>query len=334
MQAESSFFREYEYEDYGLQATDERLLSDIYCLLFIGGINMLELRDVCVAANSGDNEIEIINHINLSLHSGKIYVVTGPNGGGKTSLAKAIMGIYPLSGGSILLDGEDISKMSITERANAGIGYAFQSPTRFKGLKVRDILTIAAGKDTSGKKSNEYGSGEDSGSTDKNNVNNDRRSDRDRDLNNANRNSTRMNEKKLNSLLVDVGLCAQDYIDRELNASFSGGELKRIEIASILARDLRVALFDEPEAGIDLWSFQRLTETFRQLNEVSQTTIIIISHQERILRLADEVILITRGKVTDITTPEKLLGKIDYTATDCDCPNCVDRKEPVLAAAK
>ena len=289
LQAESGFFRE------------------------CGGIDMLELRDVCVAASSGDSEIEIVNHISLSLDKGKIYVITGPNGGGKTSLAKAIMGIYPLSGGSIFLDGEDISNMSITERANVGIGYAFQSPTRFKGLKVRDILTIAAGKNRGNKDSESVSGG---------------------DLNTAVKNSGRLNEIKLNSLLVDVGLCAQDYIDRELDTSFSGGELKRIEIATILARDLRVALFDEPEAGIDLWSFQRLTETFRQLNEVTQTTIIIISHQERILRLADEVILITRGKVTDITTPEKLLGKIDYTATDCDCPNCIDRKEPVLAAVK
>jgi len=333
LQAESGFFRE------------------------CGGIDMLELRDVCVAASSGDSEIEIVNHISLSLDKGKIYVITGPNGGGKTSLAKAIMGIYPLSGGSIFLDGEDISNMSITERANVGIGYAFQSPTRFKGLKVRDILTIAAGKNRVNKDSesnNEGISGSNSGSNNKagsesvNSGNNEGVNSENGvsvgnrvsegvsggNLNAAVKNSGRLNEIKLNSLLVDVGLCAQDYIDRELDTSFSGGELKRIEIATILARDLRVALFDEPEAGIDLWSFQRLTETFRQLNEVTQTTIIIISHQERILRLADEVILITRGKVTDITTPEKLLGKIDYTATDCDCPNCIDRKEPVLAAVK
>ena len=321
LQAESGFFRE------------------------CGGIDMLELRDVCVAASSGDSEIEIVNHINLSLDKGKIYVITGPNGGGKTSLAKAIMGIYPLSGGSILLDGEDISNMSITERANVGIGYAFQSPTRFKGLKVRDILTIAAGKNRGNKDSESNNEGI-SGSA--NEVKSEGVSGENGagvgngagegisggSLNAAVKNNGRLNEIKLNSLLVDVGLCAQDYIDRELDTSFSGGELKRIEIATILARDLRVALFDEPEAGIDLWSFQRLTETFRQLNEVTQTTIIIISHQERILRLADEVILITRGKVTDITTPEKLLGKIDYTATDCDCPNCIDRKEPVLAAVK
>ena len=245
---------------------------------------MLELKNVCVAAGGdGDTEgeIEIINNVSLNLEKKKIYVVTGPNGGGKTSLAKAIMGIYPVSCGKIWLEGEDITGKTITERANMGVGYAFQSPTRFKGLRVRDFLAIAA---------------------------------RDED------------EKTLYSLLVDVGLCAQDYIDRELNASFSGGELKRVEIASILARNLRVALFDEPEAGIDLWSFQRLTETFRRLNEASDTTIVIISHQERILRLADEVILIEGGRVTDITTPDAILGELDYTNPDCVCPNCMDKK--------
>jgi len=239
---------------------------------------MLELRNVSVSAG-GDNEgeVEIIYNVSLTLEEKKIYVVTGPNGGGKTSLAKAIMGIYPVRCGSILLDGTDITDKTITERANLGVGYAFQSPTRFKGLKVRDFLSIAA------------------------------------------RDATEM---RLCSLLVDVGLCAQDYIDRELNASFSGGELKRVEIASILARDLRVALFDEPEAGIDLWSFQKLTETFRHLNDAHDTTIVIISHQERILRLADEVILIADGRIAEITNPEKILGEIDFTSPDCVCPNC------------
>jgi len=239
---------------------------------------MLELKNVSVAAGGVDGvEVEIINNVNLSLEDKRIYVVTGPNGGGKTSLAKAIMGIYPISNGAIYLDGEDITGNTITERANRGVGYAFQSPTRFKGLRVRDFLAIAARDD---------------------------------------------DEKTLYSLLVDVGLCAQDYIDRELNASFSGGELKRVEIASILARNLRVALFDEPEAGIDLWSFQKLTETFRQLNETCDTTIVVISHQERILRLADEVILIAGGRITGITSPDEVLGDIDFTNPDCVCPNC------------
>ena len=241
---------------------------------------MLELKNVSVSGLNDD--IEIVNNVNLTLEDKKIYVVTGPNGGGKTSLAKAIMGIYPISGGNMLLDGVDITNETITERAKRGIGYAFQAPPRFKGLHVRDLLSIAT---------------------------------RDK------------NESKLFSLLADVGLCAQDYIDRELNASFSGGELKRVEIASILARELKVALFDEPEAGIDLWSFQRLTETFKTLNEVSSTTIVIISHQERILRLANQVILICGGKITDITDPEKILGDIDYfTEPGHYCPNCFARK--------
>ena len=257
---------------------------------------MLELRNVSVAASDGDGG-EIINGVDLTLEKKKIYVMTGPNGGGKTSLAKAIMGVYPISGGSIYLNGEDITGKSITERANLGIGYAFQTPTRFKGLRVRELLTIAA---RSG------GISPDGGGT-----------------------AVRVDEKRLYSLLVDVGLCAQDYIDRELNASFSGGELKRIEIASILARELRVALFDEPEAGIDLWSFQKLTETFRVLNETSDATIIIISHQERILKLADEVILIAGGKVAQITSPDKILGEIDCKNPDCDCVNCEEREVAV-----
>jgi len=243
-------------------------------------MNMLELINVSVSGLNDD--IEIVNNVNLTLEENKIYVVTGPNGGGKTSLAKAIMGIYPISGGEMYLNGVDITHETITERAKRGIGYAFQAPPRFKGLQVRDLLSIAAGEN---------------------------------------------DENKVFSLLADVGLCAQDYIDRELNASFSGGELKRVEIASILARDLKVALFDEPEAGIDLWSFQRLTETFKKLNEVSSTTIVIISHQERILRLADQVILICGGKITDITDPDKILGDIDYfTEPGCYCPNCFARR--------
>jgi len=237
---------------------------------------MLELKNISVSAR--DEDIEIVNDVNLTLKDKKIYVVTGPNGGGKTSLAKAIMGIYPTSIGQMLLDGEDIANCTITQRAQKGIGYAFQAPPRFKGLHVRNLLSIAADS---------------------------------------------KDESKLYSLLADVGLCAQDYIDRELNASFSGGELKRVEIASILARDLKVALFDEPEAGIDLWSFQKLTETFKKLNESTNTTIVIISHQERILRLADEVILICGGKITDITHPDKILGDIDYfQEPGCFCPHC------------
>jgi Fe-S cluster assembly ATP-binding protein len=235
---------------------------------------VLKLTGVGVNAADEHGHVEILRDVNLTLEEKKIYVMTGPNGGGKSSLAKAVMGIYRPSAGKIELDGTDITDMSITERARLGIGYAFQSPARFKGIKVGDFLKLAAG---TGSKVDHC------------------------------------------SLLYDVGLCAQDYVNREINASFSGGELKRIEIASILARDLKVALFDEPEAGIDLWSFQRLTETFRKLNERTNATIVIISHQERILRLADQVILVSNGTISDITTQEKFLGEIEEIDDSCRC---------------
>lgn len=233
---------------------------------------MLVMKNVSVALDTDEGKINVIDKVNLSLENKKIYVMTGPNGSGKTSIAKAIMGIYPTSGGQILLDGEDITRMTIPERAKLGIGYAFQQPPRFKGLKVRDVLTLAAGHD---------------------------------------------DPSRYCDLLYDVGLCAQDYIDREMDTSLSGGEMKRIEIASILARDLKIALFDEPEAGIDLWSFQRLTETFKTMNEKMDTTIVIISHQERIIRLADEVILVIDGKISEVTTQKKILDDIQRIDAEC-----------------
>ena len=239
---------------------------------------MLILEDVSVSVNGDDGPLEIVENVSLTLDEKKIYVMTGPNGGGKSSLAKAIMGIYPVTSGKILLDGEDITDLSITERARLGIGYAFQSPTRFKGITVGDFLQLASGGEKGTSSCDSC------------------------------------------SLLINVGLCAQDYIDRELNASLSGGELKRVEIASILARDLKVALFDEPEAGIDLWSFQKLTETFRELNQRLNTTIIIISHQERILRLADEVIMVANGSVSEITSRDKILEEIGVLDSSSICP--------------
>ena len=237
-------------------------------------MNMLKLIDVGVNMDGENGKIQVLSHINLNLENKMIYVMTGPNGGGKSSIAKAIMGIYPLTTGRILIDGIDISEMSITERANLGIGYAMQQPARFKGMKVRDLLTLAIGDN---------------------------------------------NEKNICDLLFDVGLCAQDYLDREINSSFSGGELKRLEIASVLARKLKVVLFDEPEAGIDLWSFTKLTETFENLNKKYDTTIIIISHQERILRLADQVIMVAGGKISEITNKEKILNEIKIIDSNCRC---------------
>lgn len=247
---------------------------------------MLELRNVGLSLEGDKGQVQILKDVSLTLEKKKIYVVTGPNGGGKSSIAKAMMGIYQPTEGQILLDGEDITHKTITERARLGIGYAFQQPPRFKGMQVKDMLKLASGfKDIS----------------------------------------------EMCGLLYDVGLCAQDYCDREINASFSGGELKRVEIASILARKLKVAVFDEPEAGIDLWSFQKLTETFENLNEKTDTTIVIISHQERILRLADEVILVADGTISDITSREKILKEIDRLDSDCRCRKDCIKGGPVDA---
>lgn len=199
-----------------------------------------------------DDNKEILRDINLTIQD-RFVAITGPNGGGKSTLAKVIAGIYQPTSGQILLDGQDITHLSITERANLGISYAFQQPVRFKGLKVKDLLSLAAGKNT--------------------------------DINTA------------CGYLSEVGLCARDYIDREVNASLSGGELKRIEIAMVLARGTKLSIFDEPEAGIDLWSFAKLTETFRMLQDRRENTIIVISHQERIIDLADEIVMISGGKV-------------------------------------
>lgn len=210
---------------------------------------MLELKNITYDV---EGNIEIIKNVSLKIDEGFV-AITGPNGSGKSTLAKLIAGIIKPTSGRILLDGEDITDMSITERANKGISFAFQQPVRFKGLTVKDLLTLAAGKNTT------------------------------------------INEAC--SILSEVGLCARDYIDREVNASLSGGELKRIEIAMILARSTPVSLFDEPEAGIDLWSFNSLIKVFEKMHEKTKGSIIIISHQERILNTADRIIVLEAGKI-------------------------------------
>lgn len=233
---------------------------------------MLELKNVSWSVEDEHGTNDIINDISLTLDENKLYVVTGPNGGGKSTLAKLIMGILQPTSGRILFNGTDITDMSISERANLQIGYAFQTPPVFKGITVHELLKIAARKD---------------------NIN-------------------------AMQLLYDVGLCAGEYINREMDSGLSGGELKRIEIASILARELKLALFDEPEAGIDLWSFQRLAETFGKMHNDSDMTLLIISHQERIMELADEIIVIENGKIKDITNKEAFLQSIKLKE-DCAC---------------
>lgn len=235
---------------------------------------MLELRNISYSAEGENGTKEILKNINLSIDEG-FTVLTGPNGGGKSTLAKIISGIYVPQSGQILLDGEDITDMSITERANMGISFAFQQPVRFKGITVMDIISLAAHKNISRREACEY--------------------------------------------LSKVGLCAKDYINREVNASLSGGELKRIEIASVLARSTKISIFDEPEAGIDLWSFSNLIEVFENIKNEISGSVIIISHQERILSIADEIVVIDNGMIKKQGAKDEILPALLSTVSHSCC---------------
>ncbi len=233
---------------------------------------MLELKNVSFGI-SGETNKDILKNINLTIDDHKFIAITGPNGGGKSTLAKIIVGIETPTSGQILFDGQDITKMSITDRAKAGIGFAFQQPVRFKGITVKDLITLAAGNNISTAKACEY--------------------------------------------LSEVGLCAKDYINREVNASLSGGELKRIEIATIIARKTKLSVFDEPEAGIDLWSFNNLIRVFEKMHEEIHGSIVIISHQERILNIADDIIVIANGSIVEVDEKEKILPKLLSETPSC-----------------
>lgn len=228
---------------------------------------MLEIKNLSFAVSEESREKEIIHDLSLTIENGKFVVITGPNGSGKSTLARLIMGIEKPISGSIVLDGEDITALDITERAKRGISFAFQQPVRFKGIRVQDLLRLAAGKNISLSAACEY--------------------------------------------LSEVGLCARDYIDREINSSLSGGELKRIEIATLLARQTKLSVFDEPEAGIDLWSFQNLIRIFEKMQgEIQDSSIVIISHQERILQIADEIIVLADGRITKRGAPDEILPEL------------------------
>lgn len=224
---------------------------------------MLELRDVSFKVEEETKEKGILKHMSFTLEDNKFIAITGPNGGGKSTLAKIIAGIEQPTEGRIFLDGEDITDMSITERAKRGVSYAFQQPVRFKGVTVLDLIRLASGKEISVTGACQY--------------------------------------------LSAVGLCAKDYINREVNASLSGGEMKRIEIATVMARGTKMSVFDEPEAGIDLWSFQNLIHVFENMHKEIYGSILIISHQERILNIADEILVIADGELVNRGTKEEVL---------------------------
>lgn len=233
---------------------------------------MLELKDLVWHLPGGEL---IINGISYKATK-KLIVITGPNGGGKTTLAKLIAGVERPDSGQILLDGEDLTPLDITERAKKGVAYAFQQPVRFKGLTVRDLLELAAGG--------------------------------------------KLVDNKLCELLGKVGLCAEEYIDREMSSALSGGEAKRIEIATVLARGAKLSVFDEPEAGIDLWSFSRLVETFEEIRSKTEGTLVVISHQERILSIADEIIVVANGRVRTAGARDEILPALLKGEYTCSCP--------------
>ena len=237
-----------------------------------GPVEMLELRNISYCVDNEGKEKHILKDISLTIED-RFVAITGPNGGGKSTLAKVLAGIIKPTCGQILLDGEDITELSVTERARKGISFAFQQPVRFKGITVKDLIALAAGK--------------------------------------------KLSTGEVCNYLSEVGLCARDYVNREVNGSLSGGELKRIEIATVMARATKLSIFDEPEAGIDLWSFQNLIRVFEDMHDKIQGSILIISHQERILNIADKIVVIAGGELSKIGTKEEILPGLLNKAGAC-----------------
>ncbi len=234
-------------------------------------MSLLSIKNLTYKVDDENDVKEIIDGLDLEVEDGKFICITGPNGGGKSTLAKLIMGVNPTTSGQIIFDGEDITNKSITERAKLGISFAFQAPVHFKGIRVIDLLRLAAGSQISVTEACDY--------------------------------------------LSKVGLCAKDYVNREVNGSLSGGELKRIEIATVLARGTKLSIFDEPEAGIDLWSFQNLIKVFENMRKTVKGTIIVISHQERILNIADEIVVIENGRVKKQGSRDEILPELLGTSS-------------------
>ena len=235
---------------------------------------MLELKHITYTVSTPEGEQTILNDISIDIPDRKLIVFTGPNGGGKTTLAKVIMGLVTPTGGQILFNGQDITHLGITERARLGISYGFQQPPRFKGITVRNLLTIASG-------------------------------------------DANLSKDKCCKYLTQVGLCANDYLDREVDVSLSGGEVKRIEIATLLARGSELMIFDEPEAGIDLWSFQNLISVFEKMHETIHGSILIISHQERILETADKIVVLVDGEIRTIGTKDEIMPVLMEASSVC-----------------
>lgn len=233
---------------------------------------MLELKNIVV--NVADNKT-ILNNVSLKINDDQFVVITGPNGSGKSTLAKVIAGIQTPTSGQILLNGEDITNLNITERAKRGLTFAFQQPVRFKGITVRDMLIIASG-------------------------------------------DSKVTDQELSSYLYSVGLCAKDYIEREIDDSLSGGEIKRIEIAMAIARRTGLTIFDEPEAGIDIWSFNNLTNVFSKMQQDNKGSIVVISHQERIFAIADEIIVLSDGVVRIKGSREEILPQLLACENQCE----------------
>lgn len=241
---------------------------------------MLKAENLVLHVEDNGTKKCLLDHISFQVDDGEMLVITGPNGGGKSTLAKVLIGIEKAESGKIFLNGEDITDYDINHRANAGIGYAFQQPPRFKGMTVARLLAIAAGRELA--------------------------------------------ESECCKLLTDVGLCARDYIGRQVDGTLSGGEMKRIEIASVLAKEHSLCIFDEPEAGIDLWSFSMLIGKFDEIHRQKKQSLIVISHQEKIINMADRIMIIDNGSITKIGTRDEVLPYLEGTGR---CRKCMDRVE-------